>query len=148
VQQFPGRNIDRRYSIWHSRAMQLSANRNYKECIANTKNQIVKSMRVTMIMGCVFVQSITCSVWQMLCRCHTSAHQAELLRQGEKCFLITGDVYRRDSVDRTHYPVFHQMEGFRVFSPEEIEASGESGAFSLALGADYRPHHIPCSPCH
>lgn len=62
------------------------------------------------------------------CRCHTSAHQAEVLRKGEKCFLLTGDVYRRDSIDRTHYPVFHQMEGFRVFTPEEVEASGMSGA--------------------
>lgn len=22
-----------------------------------------------------------------------------------------GDVYRRDSIDQSHYPVFHQMEG-------------------------------------
>lgn len=63
-----------------------------------------------------------------MCRCHTSAHQAELLAQGEKAFLVTGDVYRRDSVDSTHYPVFHQMEGFRVFTPEEIADSGVSGA--------------------
>ena len=27
-------------------------------------------------------------------RCHTSAHQAELLRKGETHFLVTGDVYR------------------------------------------------------
>jgi phenylalanyl-tRNA synthetase alpha subunit len=69
------------------------------------------------------------------CRCHTSAHQAEFLRQGEKCFLITGDVYRRDSVDKTHYPVFHQMEGFRVFTANEVATSGMSGvqAFSHCL---------------
>ena len=64
----------------------------------------------------------------VMCRCHTSAHQAELLSLGEKAFLVTGDVYRRDSVDSTHYPVFHQMEGFRVFTPEEIAESGMSGA--------------------
>ena len=44
-------------------------------------------------------------------RCHTSAHQAETLRRGQGAFLITGDVYRRDSIDQSHYPVFHQMEG-------------------------------------
>lgn len=60
-------------------------------------------------------------------RCHTSAHQAELLRKGEKSFLVTGDVYRRDSIDASHYPVFHQMEGLYVLSDEEIEASGKSG---------------------
>jgi hypothetical protein len=26
-----------------------------------------------------------------------------------------GDVYRRDEIDRSHYPVFHQMEGVRMF---------------------------------
>lgn len=60
-------------------------------------------------------------------RCHTSAHQAELLREGYSYFLVTGDVYRRDSVDSTHYPVFHQMEGFRVFTPADWEASGVDG---------------------
>ncbi|KAL6776743.1 TSF2 [Auxenochlorella protothecoides x Auxenochlorella symbiontica] len=52
-------------------------------------------------------------------RCHTSAHQLELLKRGEPAFLITGDVYRRDSIDSTHYPVFHQMEGLRVLGPED-----------------------------
>ncbi|CAN1234474.1 Phenylalanine--tRNA ligase, chloroplastic/mitochondrial [Linum perenne] len=64
---------------------------------------------------------------QTVLRCHTSAHQAELLRNGHTHFLVTGDVYRRDSIDSTHYPVFHQMEGFRVFSPEDWEASGSDG---------------------
>ncbi|KAI3785353.1 hypothetical protein L1987_44471 [Smallanthus sonchifolius] len=44
-------------------------------------------------------------------RCHTSAHQADLLRKGYTDFLVTGDVYRRDSIDSTHYPVFHQWYG-------------------------------------
>ena len=57
-------------------------------------------------------------------RCHTSAHQAQLLREGNAAFLVTGDVYRRDTVDATHYPVFHQMEGVRVFEPEEWEGAG------------------------
>lgn len=46
---------------------------------------------------------------QTVLRCHTSAHQAELLRKGHSRFLVTGDVYRRDSIDSTHYPVFHQV---------------------------------------
>lgn len=46
---------------------------------------------------------------QTVLRCHTSAHQAELLRNGHTHFLVTGDVYRRDSIDSTHYPVFHQV---------------------------------------
>ncbi|KAK3230009.1 hypothetical protein Dsin_001890 [Dipteronia sinensis] len=69
---------------------------------------------------------------QTVLRCHISAHQTELLRGGHTHFLITGDVYRRDSIDSTHYPVFQQvmyfssvqMEGVHVFSPEDWEASG------------------------
>lgn len=43
-------------------------------------------------------------------RTHTSAHQNQLLRQGFPRFIVTGDVYRKDTIDKTHYPVFHQME--------------------------------------
>jgi len=44
-------------------------------------------------------------------RTHTSAHQNELLNKGHRNFLVTGDVYRKDEINATHYPVFHQMEG-------------------------------------
>lgn len=43
-------------------------------------------------------------------RTQTSAHQNQLLSQGYKQFIVTGDVYRKDTIDKTHYPVFHQME--------------------------------------
>jgi phenylalanyl-tRNA synthetase alpha chain len=56
----------------------------------------------------------------MLLRAHTSAHQVELLRKEESVFLCCGDVYRRDTMDRSHYPIFHQMEGVRLFSEEEL----------------------------
>jgi phenylalanyl-tRNA synthetase alpha chain len=36
---------------------------------------------------------------------------------GNTAFLCSGDVYRRDEIDSSHYPVFHQMEGVRVFIP-------------------------------
>jgi phenylalanyl-tRNA synthetase alpha chain len=66
-------------------------------------------------------------------RCHTSAHQAELLRGGQRAFLVTGDVYRRDSIDATHYPVFHQMEGVRVYGPADWEGAGaEATAYTEA----------------
>jgi len=60
-------------------------------------------------------------------RCHTSAHQRQMLNDGERQFLVMGDVYRRDSIDATHYPVFHQMEGVCVFEPSEWEAAGMDG---------------------
>lgn len=42
-------------------------------------------------------------------RAHCTAHQVELLRSGLDNFLIIGDVYRRDEIDSTHFPVFHQV---------------------------------------
>ena len=50
-----------------------------------------------------------------LLRAHTSAHQCMLMGQGETAFLCSGDVYRRDEIDSSHYPVFHQMEGVRLY---------------------------------
>ncbi|XP_051971194.1 phenylalanine--tRNA ligase, mitochondrial [Xyrauchen texanus] len=60
-------------------------------------------------------------------RAHTSAHQKELVRSGLDCFLLAGDVYRRDEIDSSHYPVFHQMEGVRLFSNHELFAQVENG---------------------
>ena len=51
-------------------------------------------------------------------RTHTSAHQTELMKRGAENFLCSGDVYRRDEIDSSHYPVFHQMEGVRTFGDE------------------------------
>ena len=55
-----------------------------------------------------------------LLRTHTSAHQSQHLRQGHEAFLCTGDVYRRDEIDASHFPAFHQMEGVKLFSEEEM----------------------------
>uniref|UniRef100_A0A5S6R5B5 Sulfhydryl oxidase n=1 Tax=Trichuris muris TaxID=70415 RepID=A0A5S6R5B5_TRIMR len=49
-------------------------------------------------------------------RTHTSAHQSELINSGLNSFIVAGDVYRRDEIDRNHYPCFHQMEGVHLFT--------------------------------
>ena len=56
-------------------------------------------------------------------RAHTSAHQRELVSAGLDAFLMVGDVYRRDEIDASHYPAFHQMEGVRLFCNHEVGAS-------------------------
>jgi phenylalanyl-tRNA synthetase alpha chain len=53
-------------------------------------------------------------------RTHTTAHLPTLLADHER-FLVTGDVYRREPIDRTHYPVFHQMEGVKVTADPEAD---------------------------
>ncbi|KAF7649543.1 hypothetical protein LDENG_00139600 [Lucifuga dentata] len=60
-------------------------------------------------------------------RAHTSAHQRELVRSGLDAFLLAGDVYRRDEIDASHYPVFHQMEGVRLFCNHELFRKVENG---------------------
>ena len=52
---------------------------------------------------------------QFLLRTHMTANELEFLKAGKRAFLIAGDVYRRDQIDSTHYPVFHQLEGVEVF---------------------------------
>lgn len=48
-------------------------------------------------------------------RTHTSAHQVAAFEHMQKTnsrkYTICADVYRRDSIDKSHFPVFHQMEG-------------------------------------
>ena len=56
----------------------------------------------------------------VLLRTHTSAHQSQLLRDGKEAFLCTGDVYRRDEIDASHFPAFHQMEGVKLFPPADV----------------------------
>ena len=55
-----------------------------------------------------------------LLRGHTSAHQYELIKSGLDSFLVFGDVYRRDEIDRKHYPIFHQCEGVRLFNKHDL----------------------------
>lgn len=56
-------------------------------------------------------------------RAHTSAHDHELIKAGLDAFLVIGDVYRRDTVDSTHYPVFHQVEGVRLFTHHLVKST-------------------------
>ncbi|KAF7154090.1 hypothetical protein RHSIM_Rhsim01G0214100 [Rhododendron simsii] len=84
-------------------------------------------------------------VSHMILRCHTSAHQAELLGKGHTHFLVTGDVYRRDSIDSTHYPIFHQMEGFLIFNPEDWEPSGMEG---MSIAAEDLEKCLEGLACH
>jgi len=64
-------------------------------------------------------------------RSHTSAHEREFMRMGFDRYLLTGDVYRRDEIDSSHYPVFHQMEGVRLFTEEELFVGARGDGLQL-----------------
>ncbi|KAL8949485.1 MAG: hypothetical protein Q9222_004408 [Ikaeria aurantiellina] len=54
-------------------------------------------------------------------RTHTSAHEADIFRENaSEGYTISADVYRRDAIDRSHYPVFHQMEGARKWDRRKV----------------------------
>ena len=54
-------------------------------------------------------------------RTHTSAHQADIFRQNASDgYTISADVYRRDAIDRSHNPIFHQMEGARMWDRRKV----------------------------
>ncbi|KAJ2227969.1 phenylalanyl-tRNA synthetase alpha subunit, mitochondrial [Coemansia sp. RSA 485] len=88
-----------------------------------------------------------------LLRTHTSAHQLQLLAAGKQKdigllelakngaaapmnerFLVAADVYRRDEIDASHYPVFHQMEGVCTFSRAEVHEHLRKRALDNADG--------------
>lgn len=72
---------------------------------------------------------------EYLLRAHTSAHQRDLIKTGLDAFLCAGDVYRRDEIDRSHYPVFHQLEGVRLFSRHELFQAYEDPLEIFELGS-------------
>jgi len=64
-------------------------------------------------------------------RTQTSAHQVDIMKAGYNSFLVLGDVYRRDEINHTHYPAFHQLEGVRLFTIDELGTSDITKAKKL-----------------
>jgi phenylalanyl-tRNA synthetase alpha chain len=58
---------------------------------------------------------------EIVLRTQTSAHQNELLSKGVLDFCVLGDVFRKDEIDATHYPVFHQMETMKLFKVTDLQ---------------------------
>lgn len=74
---------------------------------------------------------------EYLLRAHTSAHQRDLIKTGLDAFLVCGDVYRRDEIDMCHYPVFHQLEGVRLFSQHELFSQYQVNFDYIELQEEY-----------
>ena len=71
-------------------------------------------------------------------RPHTSAHQIDLLSAGLNQFLVVGDVYRRDEIDKSHYPVFHQTEGVKIFDAAQLSSLDDETAQRELIVADLK----------
>jgi len=53
-------------------------------------------------------------------RTHMTTFDIPLIRSGNNSFICIGDVFRRDAIDNTHYPIFHQVDAVRLFNVEEL----------------------------
>lgn len=69
---------------------------------------------------------------EYMLRAHCTAHQVDLLRSGLDNFLIVGDVFRRDEIDATHFPIFHQVN-FQIRKIMIIEFNKVLFYFRLTL---------------
>ncbi|KAL4920152.1 hypothetical protein BDW62DRAFT_177735 [Aspergillus aurantiobrunneus] len=88
-------------------------------------------------------------------RTHTSAHQQayfqqinrnEVARPEEVGYTVVADVYRRDAIDRSHYPVFHQMEGAMLWkrpNDRPLEHSGQTAATIMKDVSNIPAHDVP-----
>ncbi|KAL4879142.1 putative phenylalanyl-tRNA synthetase alpha subunit [Aspergillus karnatakaensis] len=85
-------------------------------------------------------------------RTHTSAHQQAYFQQinrnetkspEEVGYTVVADVYRRDAIDRSHYPVFHQMEGAMLWKRPDGEPLKASSQTATAILKDIKkiPRH-------
>lgn len=67
-------------------------------------------------------------------RTHTSAHQVDTFRTNpSEGYTISADVYRRDAIDRSHNPVFHQMEGARMWDRRKVRGGNIAAAVQQDL---------------
>ncbi|KAF9264676.1 phenylalanyl-tRNA synthetase [Marasmius fiardii PR-910] len=90
----------------------------------------------------------------LMLRTHTSAHEIDVFREGQTKWLLTADVYRRDEIDGSHYPVFHQMEGAKLFDTnpsgmKEVEEDNqrlESHLLKSNIVIEDVPHISPTNP--
>lgn len=71
-------------------------------------------------------------------RAHCTAHQLDLLKSGLDNFLVIGDVYRRDEIDSTHFPVFHQVDAVRTIRRDKLFAN--HGDLEI-----FEPNYVPNS---
>lgn len=62
---------------------------------------------------------------QTCLRTHTSAHEVQTFAKGKTRWILTADVFRRDEIDASHYPMFHQMEGACIFDVDDYIEDGK-----------------------
>lgn len=61
---------------------------------------------------------------EMVLRTHMTCYLPQIGNssngQSQLKYITCGDVYRKDAIDSTHYPVFHQIDGFAIV-PNDVD---------------------------
>lgn len=105
---FPGRNRTHQFSVFEDLSPVVTVEENFDSLLIPTDHPSRKKN------DCYYINR------DYLLRAHTSAHQANLIKSGLNNFLVIGDVYRRDEIDKSHFPVFHQVEGVRLCGLHDV----------------------------
>jgi phenylalanyl-tRNA synthetase alpha chain len=87
----------------------------------------------------------------VMLRTHTSPMQIRAMEaQGPPIFVaVPGKAFRRDTIDATHLPMFHQMEGLAIgegITLADLQGTLEAmlaGLFGEGVEARMRPHFFP-----
>lgn len=112
--EFPSRTRSPLFSVFEDQSPVVTVEENFDSLLIPTDHPSRKKS------DCYYLNK------SHLLRAHTSAHQVGLIRSGLNNFLVVGDVYRRDEIDKSHFPVFHQLEAVRlcglhdVFTDEKV----------------------------
>lgn len=59
-----------------------------------------------------------------LLRTHLTPNELEFLELGLNSFIVSGPAFRRDEIDSTHYPIFHQVEGVHLVESDQSVQCG------------------------
>ncbi len=51
---------------------------------------------------------------QQVLRTHMTSYICPTVKKGIVSYITCGDVYRKDEIDQTHYPIFHQIDAFHL----------------------------------
>jgi phenylalanyl-tRNA synthetase alpha chain len=103
VESFLANSSISNHNIFHDEKYIVSVKENFDDLLFE-KEHVARSRKDTYYLG-----------EDHLLRTHLTSREKFYISSGIDNFIIYGKVFRRDEIDRTHFPVFHQLEGVKLF---------------------------------
>ena len=108
VSSFTANSSISKHNIFHDETYIVNSKDNFDDLLFEN-NHIARSKKDTYYLE-----------GDCLLRTHLTAREKFYISSGLDNFITYGKVFRRDEIDKTHFPVFHQMEGVKLFCSEEF----------------------------